>query len=201
MSLPTPVAALLGGLALWAALAAPQLRALLEARLAAHVLVQLPTLALAGYLVGVALRRPLARQLDLWNAHGATGLLTALPIAACWMLPRSIDAALASSAVESVKLTSVPLLVGLPLALSRPRIGPVLGGFLKANAVSMALVLGWLYLATPQRLCSSYLIDDQTLLGKSWLLIALALGLIWGLQVLVGRRLGPGRRHPPGRCP
>ena len=175
------------GLALWLGLALPATRAALESRLLTQMLAQLPALVLAGYLVGIAIRDLISRWLAPWDWQGATGLAVALPAAAFWMLPRWIDASLGSAAVETAKFLSVPLLIGLPLALSRPRLGPMTAGFLKANFVSMALFLGWLYSAAPVRLCNSYLIGDQSMLGASWLVIAGLSALLWSVPLFIGR--------------
>ena len=79
-----------------------------------------------------------------FNAGGCPGLLVAVFAAAVWMLPRMLDAALRSPLVELAKLTTVPLLVGVPLALSWPLLPPVARGFVWANLISHAAVLGWL---------------------------------------------------------
>jgi hypothetical protein len=172
-------AALIAGLALWCFLAIPDLRAALEARLVSHMLLQIPLLVVAGYLVGLQLRCSATRIMTIWNRHGATGLAILLPAATFWMLPRWIDAALDSGVVELGKFLSLPWLVGLPLAMSVQQFGPMTMGVLKTNLISMALVLGWLYLVSPLRLCNSYLIDEQPLVGQLWILIGIALSIYW----------------------
>jgi hypothetical protein len=172
-------APIVAGAALWIGLALPFVRAGLEARLVTHVLLQLLGLATAGYLIGVGLRPHFAGLLDRWNRYGATGLALAISTGAIWMLPRSIDASLDSGLVESAKFVSLPLLLGVPLALSWLRFGAVLRGFLKANFLSMMIFFGWLYIAAPVRLCNSYLTDDQTLLGTAFLVIAAVLSVLW----------------------
>lgn len=178
------------GLVLWLALALPVPRVALESRLFTHMLVQLPMLVLAGYLIGMSARNWTSHFLDACNRRGATGIALALPAAAFWMLPRWIDAALGSAAVEAAKFLTVPLLVGLPLALSARRLDCVTAGFLKANFISMALLLGWLYSAAPVRLCNSYLIDDQAMLGTAWLVIAGLAALLWSAPLFFARARG-----------
>jgi len=183
--LPKPP--LLAGVALWCLLALPAVRGALEARLATHVLVELLGLVVAGYLIGIALRPLLTPPLRNWNRHGLTGLALAISCGAVWMLPRWIDAALESPAVETVKFASLPLLLGLPLALSWNQLGTILRGFVKANFLSMLLFLGWLYIAAPVRLCNSYLIDDQRLLGTAFIALAGLLSLLWSLPLFFSR--------------
>ena len=174
---------IVAGVALWLVLALPFVRDALESRLVTHVLIELLGLVVAGFLIGMGLRRPLAQTLQPWNRFGLSGLAIALCCAVIWMLPRWIDASLESNTVEAIKFASLPLLLGLPLALSWPELGTILRGFLKANFLSMLLFLGWLYIASPVRLCNSYLIDDQTLLGTAFIIIAGALGLLWSVPL------------------
>lgn len=174
---------IVAGVALWIVLALPLVRAGLEARLVTHVLVQLLGLATAGYLIGIGLRPHLSQAMDRWNRYGATGLALVISTGAIWMLPRAIDASLDSGWVASAKFVSLPLLLGAPLALSWPRFGTILRGFLKANFLSMTIFFGWLYIAAPVRLCNSYLIDDQTLLGTAFLVITGVLAILWSVPL------------------
>ncbi|OBY24426.1 hypothetical protein [Leisingera sp. JC1] len=142
-----------------------------------HVLVQMPLLVLAGVLLGwnLRVRRDWAVPL----------LLTALTAFLFWMLPRSVDWAL-TPAGEAAKNLSLPLLLGVPLRLSWPWLGPVLRGFLKANALSMLGVLGFLYTHAPVRICNSYLVSAQQELGFAFLYLAAALACLWAIPVLFG---------------
>ncbi len=180
------------GLAIPALLVTPTLRQVLEGHLVLHLLVQIPLLATAGVLLGCALR--FADRIDAereplgpWNAGGLPGLLLTLFTAAYWMLPRSLDAALAEPAMAAAKFVSLPLLLGLPLALSWPRLHPIARGFVWTDLLSMLGFLGWLYLAAPTRLCSFYLLDEQTLLGQGLLGIGGALALCLAAKAFWGR--------------
>ena len=172
---------LAGGLILALGLAAAPVTRALEASMVGHVVLQIPLLVLAGWLIGTALgTAPGVRAfLDEWNATGIPGLLTALFTALFWMLPRSLDQALADPVTELAKFASLPLLVGLPLSLSWGRLPTVVRGFVWANLVSMLASLGWLYLDAVVRLCNSYLTDQQSLLGRVLLMIAAAIAVSW----------------------
>ena len=110
------------GMGILVALAVPSSRAMLEASMATHMLVQIPLAAAAGALLAPSLPLRLRELLGRWNDYGIPGTVLALGISAYWMIPRALDAALASAAVEAMKFVSLPLLVGLPLALSWRRL-------------------------------------------------------------------------------
>jgi hypothetical protein len=168
-------------------------RSALEADPVTHMLIQLPALAWAGWLLAAALSARIRSDFftDL-NRGGWAGLLIALFTIFFWMLPRSIDGALASPAMEIAKFITIPLLVGAPLRWSWRRAHALLRGVLMCNAVSMCGVLAWLYTAAPIRVCNSYLVDDQQRLGLAFLLLSIGLALAWG-----GRAFFPPQQASP----
>ena len=167
------------GLLLYAVLVMPPVAAWLEGSMVGHMLVQIPLLALAGSLVAHGASGGRGAVFAGFNTGGVPGLLVALFAAAAWMLPRMLDAALRSALMEAAKFITVPLLVGAPLALSWPLLPHVARGFIWANLVSHAAVLGWLYSVAPNRLCTRYLFDQQAVLGAALLVVALA--MLFGL--------------------
>ena len=179
------------GLLLYMMLVAPPVAAWLEGSMVGHMLVQIPLLALAGGLVARAVSGGRGSVLAGFNAGGIPGLLVAVFAVIAWMLPRMLDAALRGALVEAAKLTTVPLLVGAPLALSWPLLLPVARAFVWANLISHAAVLGWLYSVAPNRLCTRYLFDQQAALGTVLLVVAMALLLGWGGVAIVGASQAP----------
>jgi hypothetical protein len=174
------------GPVLWLVLVLPPLRHALEATMTLQMLVQIPLLALAGYRLRPLLPQRVTDALAAWNRGGISGLLLLSLTAMIWMLPRTMDAALEVPWVETAKFITVPLLIGLPLAISWPCAGFVVRGVFLAEVIATAFRLGWLYLVSPQRLCSNYLLDDQQRLGECMLAIGCALflwivyKLMWG---------------------
>lgn len=142
-----------------------------------HVLVQMPLLVLAGIVA--------VHDLKVRQDWTIPLLLLALTTFLFWMLPRNVDWAL-TPAGELAKYISLPLLLGLPLRLCWPQLGPILRGFLKANALSMLGVLGFLYTHAPIRICNSYLVSAQQDLGFAFLYLAAVLACIWAFPVLFG---------------
>ena len=172
------------GAMLWAVLAIPPVRHALESTMTLQMLIQIPLLGLAGW--GLAQGAPdwLDRRLHAWNHRGISGLLLASLTGMVWMLPLAMDAALDDPRVRLAKLLSVPLLIGAPIALSWPRAGFVVRGVVLVELIATMLRLGWLYLISPIRLCSNYLLDDQQQLGKILLVagFAILLLLVWKLM-------------------
>jgi hypothetical protein len=161
----------------------------LEADPVTHMLIQLPALAWAGWLLAdVALSHWRIHPASDFNAGGVAGLLIVLFGIAFWMLPRSIDGALTSPEMEFAKFLTVPLFIGAPLRCSWPRAHSLLRGFLMSNALSMLGVLAWLYTAAPIRVCNSYLVSDQQRLGTAFLFVALGLALAWGGRLFFAPR-------------
>ena len=166
---------------------APPVAGMLESSLVTHVLGQYPLLVGGGALIGQALAR---RAGSSWTA--APALLIGVLALLFWLLPRWIDAALADPATDAAKAVTLVLLAGLPLGWGWTLAGPVLRGFVWANAAAMLAIMGWLQLSVPQRLCSSYLLSEQAWLGRSSLGLA-AMVLVMGAVSAVAR----GREDAP----
>ncbi|MBW7930620.1 MAG: hypothetical protein H3C57_04850 [Gammaproteobacteria bacterium] len=183
-----------GGLLLWLVLATPAARGFLEASMSLQMLVQMPLLGLAGYLLARHLPERVRRVLASWDRGGVSGLLLAAVVSLPWMLPRLMDAALAAPWVELAKFTSLPLLIGLPLALSWPRAGLVVRGVFLMEMVATAFRVGWLYLVAPQQLCVNYLVDDQQRLGTALLVLGVLATLVLACQLMWGHPRGAALR-------
>ena len=169
-------------------LAMPPFRMALESSMPSHMLLQLPLLIFGGGLIGSSLQPGLASLHNRYDPHGIATILIAVFALAFWMLPRSLDAALADSVTEGAKFITVPGLIGIPLALAWSRLPVVARGFVVGNLISMLAVVGWLYLAAPVRVCNFYLTSDQSLTGKGLLCLSATIGLYWLVRALAGGR-------------
>jgi hypothetical protein len=94
------------------------------------------------------------------------------------MVPRALDSALATPGAEVWKFVSLPLLVGVPLALSWTSLGSLGRGFVILNVLPMWAVVGWLYIAAPVRVCNYYLVDQQVVAGTGLLWLSVGLGVV-----------------------
>jgi hypothetical protein len=177
----------LAGAILWAVLGTPALRHALESLMTLQMLVQIPLLVLAGGWLAQGTPGWLDRRLAAWNHQGITGLLLASLTSLVWMLPLALDAALGDPRFTLAKFLSVPLLIGAPVALSWPHAGFVVRGVVLLELTATVFRLGWLYLISPVRLCSSYLLDDQERVGRILLAVGLAIVLMLAWKLMWGR--------------
>lgn len=172
------------------------LRPLLEARMTAQMLLQIPLLIGVGMLVGRTLPPRWSARLAPWNHRGVSGLVLATLAVMFWMLPRWLDAAASEPVVDAAKFLSLPLLAGIPLAISWPCAGFVVRGVFLLELIASCFRFGWLYLISPLRLCNNYALEDQQRLGVSLLVLGallfawIAYKLLWGS--FDTHRLSPG---------
>ncbi|MGG2988839.1 hypothetical protein ABEO46_06970 [Geobacillus stearothermophilus] len=174
-----------GGALLMAALALPPVLRWMESSMIGVMLGQVPLLVTAGWLFGLALPRRFAEWLSRWNENGLPGLLLAISVLSFWILPRSVDASLNEPLMRLAKWMMLPLLTGLPLSLSWKRLHPIARGVVHVNVISMLVVMGWLYLAVPARVCNSYLLSQQNALGRMMIALAIVLAAFWSLRLFV----------------
>ncbi|WP_255568993.1 hypothetical protein [Comamonas sp. NLF-1-9] len=187
------------GLLLAAVLALPAARALLEASMWRHMVLQYPLWMLAGALLAGGLSAHARERLARWNASGISGLLLAGTVLAVLMIPRVLDLALVAPAVELAKCSAL-LTAGAALRLSWRQAGLVAQGFFLGNMLLMGAVVGQLYAQSPLRLCNAYLLGDQERLGQWLTAISTMVALLWLAQVFwwvarrdadTGRMAGP----------
>lgn len=177
--------------AAWLILWSSPLRLTLERDMAVHMTVQLPLLIGVGWLLAGAFRPLEPRWLARADWLGIPGLVAVVLGTSFWMLPRALDSALADPLMDLAKFTTLPLLVGLPLGLSWPRMPPLGRAFVWANFIPKLGAIGGLYLAAPTRLCAYYRLDQQAVAGWTLILLALVLGTLSFIAAFVGwpRRL------------
>ncbi len=168
-------------------LALPAARHALEGTMTAQMLIQMPLLVLSGWLICRGLPSGATERLASWNAGGIPGLILVSMTSLVWMLPRMLDASVLDTRFAFAKYTSIPFLIGLPLALSWPRAGFVVKGVFLLELVATAFRLGWLYLVSPVRLCTTYLLDDQQRLGRYLLVAGVVMSVVLGWKLIFGR--------------
>ncbi|KFN45393.1 hypothetical protein N790_10050 [Arenimonas malthae CC-JY-1] len=151
--------------------------------MALHMLVQIPLLVLAGHWLSAVLPARFRQTLQSFNAHGVSGWVLASLALAFWMLPRALDAAVATPWIDAAKF-SVLLLAGAALRGSWAASRPVIQLFFIGNWAWMTATVGLLYVEAPQRLCNAYLLGDQATTGYGLIAAAVLLPLLWGWDYL-----------------
>lgn len=199
MAMSASLCARLGTAMLFLLLATSPARAWMEATMTGHMLLQIPLLAA----IGVVSSRLLPERLQNSLLAAAGGAIPCLVLAffasAYWMLPRALDGALSHPLNEAAKFLGLPLLVGLPLGLAWKRLKVIGRSIVWTNTISMLVVLGWLYITAPVRVCNNYLVDQQESAGWWMVKLALALFVWWLGSFFVGgvlRQASPLRRTP-----
>lgn len=167
------------GFGLLILLSFPPVKQLMETYMVGQMIVQLPLLVLAGFYIGKAIRAKIPIDQTEFNTNGVPGILLAIFTISFWMLPRSIDASINEEIFAIAKYSSLPLLAGIPICFSWFRLNSIGKNFIWANLISMFVVMGWLYIKSPIRLCNNYLIGQQLLLGQTYLLLT-------GLLIIIG---------------
>jgi hypothetical protein len=174
------------------ALAIPVVRHTIESRMLLHMMFEFPCLMASGWASGRMLKRAVpaaARALAFVDWQGWAGASLALFVTMAWMIPSALDAALLSPSVATFKMASW-WLAGVMLAGSWSRLSPEVLLFAAGNATWMMATAGALYIDAPQRLCASYLQDEQRYTGIALLAAALAIGILASVRATrLSRRL------------
>jgi hypothetical protein len=157
----------------------------LEASMLRHMLLQLPLLVVAGWLLAGAgwLRTkaaPPRRTLRTiaFDQHGVTGLTALLFISAYWMIPRALEQSINSPLAEVAKFISL-LALGGTLPGSLRRANWIVQLFFLGNFSWMMAIAGIQYQNMPQRLCNAYLLDDQIATGIALVIVSIAIAAAW----------------------
>ena len=146
-----------------------------ESRMAWHMLLQFPLLLASGSCLAALANERIEwlRGYDRLDAHGLLGATLASCVLAYWMIPAALDMALLSEPARLTKYASL-WFAGFALCRSHTRISDELALFFAGTLVWMMATVGLVYQTLPQRLCVSYLIDEQRWTGAG-LVVAAAL--------------------------
>ncbi|MDE2401813.1 MAG: hypothetical protein KGL90_09130 [Burkholderiales bacterium] len=188
------------GLLLLTLLVVPFVRHALESSMARHMLIEFPSVMLAGGLLITACPTKWRMRLRIWNELGITGLLASALVLAVLMIPRVLDLALVDERIEHLKLAAL-ILSGATLRSSWSAAGIVVQGFFLGNVLPMMAIVGLLYQDSTLRLCNAYRLDDQQNLGVGLVCLAVGVALVW-LGTLARRLMlsEPALAHGQGDC-
>lgn len=159
------------------------------------LLLHIPSWVVLGYLGGRHVRASGPPRAAPWNPLGLTGLVFFLGSLAFWMIPRSVDSAVLSNAIDQLLHANL-LGAGFALAWSMPAMPFVLRAALGIYGASMVFSLGALYTHYTALLCGTFTLAEQRQTGQILYmlcpLIVVAL-LVAGARALARERPGPAR--------
>ena len=159
-------------------------RTWLQSTMYLHMLLQLPLLLTVGILLGwhQPWLRSIWRPLRYCDEHYLSSCLYLLITSAYWMIPNALEHAVTNSTYNTFKFITL-ILAGMLLPGMLRHANHILHIFLVGNLTAMTAFAGLLYQDATQRLCNSYLLDDQIVTGTGLLGYAIALPLLWGILV------------------
>lgn len=143
-----------------------------------HMVVELPLLFAIGWWSATRSQRSGPAWLRQVNAAGLCGLTVAMVISTVWMLPLTLDAAVLDPGIGWCKVATV-LLAGWLTRISMRQARPAIQGFFVLNWAWMTGAAGTLYQQAPRRLCSTYLLNDQTWTGMGLIAMTVAVVATW----------------------
>ncbi len=181
----TPLAGL-ALIALFAANLIPSAAHWFEASMIRHMLVQLPLLAIAGASL-LLTSEPLQQMLQKIDPGGICALILGTGCMLFWMLPLHLDLATTDPWFRLLKVTTVPLGIGLCWLWAFQRSSLLMKILICFEGWASISRLAWIYLESPQQLCSSYLISEQQQAGTILLVVSVAIAVTASLWGLFGR--------------
>ncbi|GJJ03054.1 hypothetical protein RugamoR64_35920 [Duganella rhizosphaerae] len=151
----------------------------LEAAMLRHMLLQVPLLLAAGWmLAGGAARSTAPAAIARCDQHGVCGLTVLLFVTAYWMIPRALEQSITAPGAEAAKFASL-LALGAIMPGSLRRANSIVQLFFLGNFSWMMAVAGIQYQSMQQRLCNAYLLDDQAWTGVGLVAASVAIAAIW----------------------
>lgn len=139
-------------------------KGLIQSSMIFHMLIQIPMLILAGYLLNNfhSNKNTLSKTFSLWLWIYLSGLF--------WMLPINLDKALAYPSWDIFKVLSL-LITGACLKTVFKSY-QTLALFFIGNTVMMLFFIGLYFQTTDVRLCNAYLIESQQTAGLGLIILS-----------------------------
>lgn len=169
----------------------PGIGSWLERGMISHLLIQLPLIVYIGLCLADQMPVRWINAINRYNAGGVTGFFVMSATGLFWMIPSALDQSVNDPSFQLAKVVTLLFGIGVTFRISNRVFNPILKGVFFLEVWAMLGRAGYLFLISPERLCTNYLISEQQLLGKLLLAFSLIWAVIWGVKVLfVG--------NPPG---
>ena len=171
----------------------PDIDIYLDSVMYRHLLIQIPSLILLGYLGGKRFLKgsaPTGIEREL-NARGFSGLIFFTGVLIFWMLPLSIDSTVSSDLRDNLMHICM-LFAGIFLASSERTAPPVLKSAYEIYFTAMIIAMGNIYAVYSELICASYTLEQQHQTG--YFLLYLSPVLFFAVFIRSFRRM----RHSGG---
>ncbi|MBU9710381.1 hypothetical protein [Evansella tamaricis] len=166
---------LIYGLLIFMVMALPPVSNLLESIMIVHMHMQMPILVVSGFIMGRFFQIYFPVFFNKWNENGFPGILLFCIIMLYWMLPRTMDEALTVQSVQIFKFISLPFLAGIPLRDSWGKLSSNAKNIIIAVFTFVFIVMGIIYIFSPEQICNNYLIVEQITLGWGFITMAICM--------------------------
>ena len=150
----------------------------MQATMARHMLLQMPALACAGWLLHASAAENLQARFAAWNQHGILGFVFLQGVAMFWMVPRALDLALVSASMAGLKIISW-VIAGFLLRQSMRQSSALVQLFMLGNFTMVSAAVSDIYEHAPNRLCNAYGQSDQAVTAQGLLWLPAALTALW----------------------
>ncbi|WP_077620470.1 hypothetical protein [Bacillus sinesaloumensis] len=165
------------GLGLLIVLALPPVANLLESIMIIHMHMQMPSIVIAGFLMGKLFQQRFPTLFEKWNENGVPGILLFTVIMVYWTIPKTMDETLTITSMEVFKFFSLSLLAGVPLRDSWKKLSDRAKNLVFIFFTVKYLGMGVLYINTNMQLCNNYLVIDQITLGWGFITTAICIAI------------------------
>ena len=146
--------------------------------MARHMLLQMPALACAGWLLHASAAENLQARFAVWNQHGILGFVFLQGVAMFWMVPRALDLALVSAPMAGCKVITW-VIAGFLLRQSIRQSNMLVQLFMLGNFAMVTSAVSDIYEHAPGRLCNAYGQSDQEITSQGLLWLSVALAALW----------------------
>jgi hypothetical protein len=145
----------------------PGVRHRLDAEMYLKMLVQIPALTIAGFIIGLNLKTIAGKPpfLECLRRHGASSLVFLFGTQTFWMLPRSLDLSVYNEFAGLVLQTNV-VAAGFLFGVGFKSAPFVLKTAFSIYGLSMALAMGIIYIHFNALICAVYTVEMQRVAGK-----------------------------------
>ena len=173
------------GLLLFLFLIFPPVAQVMESIMVIHMHMQMPLLVISGLFMADFFQKKYPSLFAKWNENGIPGLLLFSIIMANWLLPRMMDDALTSWTLQAFKYVGLPLLAGVPLKDSWPKLSKKVKNIVLTCFAIVFVLMGMLYILSQVQLCNNYLLSEQITLGWGFITMAICMIIYLGYVLFV----------------